>query len=144
MTARPDTLFVTDEDAPLRLSDAVRAAFPHGGMTVSGLRREAARGRLVIEQIAGKDFTTLAAIDRMRELCRVEAKARASGSSPPASEPTEPNQPHGSSGTAAGKSAQALARAKLQRLKGSSPNTSSPNRRRGSATVTPLKSGSPT
>ena len=31
-----------------------------GGMTVSGLRREAARGRLAIEVIAGKHFTTLA------------------------------------------------------------------------------------
>jgi hypothetical protein len=30
-----------------------------GSMTASGLRREAARGRLQIERIAGKDFTTL-------------------------------------------------------------------------------------
>jgi hypothetical protein len=40
-------------------------------MTSSGLRKEALRGRLVIERIAGKDFTTLAHIERMRELCRV-------------------------------------------------------------------------
>lgn len=39
-----------------------------GGMTVSGLRRETARGRLEIEVIAGKHFTTLAAIARMRQL----------------------------------------------------------------------------
>jgi len=28
-------------DDPLRLEEAVRFAFPHGGMTASGLRREA-------------------------------------------------------------------------------------------------------
>ena len=33
------------------------------------------RGRLVVERIAGKDYTTLANIERMRELCRVEIKA---------------------------------------------------------------------
>jgi hypothetical protein len=49
-------------------------AFPDGSMTASGLRREAARGRLVIERVAGKDFTTLANTERMRELCRVQAK----------------------------------------------------------------------
>src|SRR6266481_7227675 len=61
-------------DAPLRLSIAAKLAFPDGSMTVSGLRREAARGRLRIERIAGKDFTTLEEIKRMRELCRVQAK----------------------------------------------------------------------
>src|SRR5947209_13284627 len=62
-------------DAPLRLSIAAKLAFPDGSMTVSGLRREAARGRLRLERIAGKDFTTLADIKRMRELCRVQTKA---------------------------------------------------------------------
>src|SRR6266403_1489429 len=61
-------------DAPLRLSIAAKLAFPDGSMTVSGLRREADRGRLRIERIAGKDFTTLEEIKRMRELCRVQAK----------------------------------------------------------------------
>jgi hypothetical protein len=32
------------------------------------------RGRLAIERIAGKDYTTLKSIERMRELCRVESK----------------------------------------------------------------------
>lgn len=32
-------------DTPLRLERAVELAFPEGGMTVSGLRREAAKGR---------------------------------------------------------------------------------------------------
>jgi hypothetical protein len=61
-------------DTPLRLSIAAAIAFPDGSMTGAGLRREADRGRLVIERVAGKDFTTLANIERMRELCRVEAK----------------------------------------------------------------------
>jgi hypothetical protein len=61
-------------DAPIRLSTAARLAFPDGAMTVSGLRREALRGRLVVERIAGKDFTTLANIDHMRELCRVQTR----------------------------------------------------------------------
>ena len=64
-------------DAPLRLSRAVELAFPEGGMTVSGLRREIARGRLEVERIAGKDFVTLAGIDLMRSRCRVAASPRA-------------------------------------------------------------------
>jgi hypothetical protein len=59
---------------PLRLDVAAALAYPDGPMTASGLRREAARGRLAIERTAGKDYTTLAAIERMRELCRVEAR----------------------------------------------------------------------
>ena len=65
MTDKPD------KDTPLRLADAIEFAFPFGGMTVSGLRREASRGRLSIERIAGKDFVTLAAIEEMRKLCVV-------------------------------------------------------------------------
>jgi hypothetical protein len=62
------------QDAPLRLDVAVKVAFPAGGMTIKGLRKEIARGRLQVELIAGKHFTTLAAISRMRELCRVGPK----------------------------------------------------------------------
>src|SRR5580692_6160575 len=67
-------------DEPLRLEDAIKFGFPHGGMTVSGLRREAKAGRLVIEKIANKDFTTLRAIEEMRKLCRVKQSLPASGS----------------------------------------------------------------
>jgi hypothetical protein len=70
-------------DTPLRLGVAAALAFPDGSMTASGLRRERARGRLVVERIAGKDYTTLANIERMRELCRVEAKVRGCISAPP-------------------------------------------------------------
>lgn len=70
-------------DAPLRLELAASLAFPDGSMTVSGLRREAARNRLVIERIAGKDYTTLAHIERMRELCRASVRAQGSTSEKP-------------------------------------------------------------
>lgn len=65
---------MTDPDTPMRLAHAAEQAFPGGGMTASGLRREAARGHLMIERIAGKDYTTLTAIANMRRLCRVEPK----------------------------------------------------------------------
>lgn len=58
-------------DTPLRLKDAVAIAFPAGGMTVAGLRKEILRGRLQAEKIANKVFVTLAGIERMRELCRM-------------------------------------------------------------------------
>jgi hypothetical protein len=61
------------DDAPLRLKDAVKIAFPSGGMTVSGLRREHANGRLEVEVIAGKQFVTLRAIRDMRERCKQTA-----------------------------------------------------------------------
>lgn len=61
-------------DTPLWLHVAVKEAFPAGGMTVSGLREEIAKGRLEVEVIAGKHFVTLTAIARMRELCRAPKK----------------------------------------------------------------------
>ena len=67
---------VFDRTAPMRLAHAVEIAFPHGGLTVSGLRKEATKGRLVIERIAGKDFVTLTAIDDMRAACRNPAPKR--------------------------------------------------------------------
>lgn len=66
-------------DTPLLLKHAARFAFPDGSMTVSGLRREAERNRLVIERIANRDYTTLSAITQMREQCRVQVKEHASG-----------------------------------------------------------------
>ena len=66
-----------DQNTPLRLSDAAKIAFPFGGMTSSGLRREAKRGNLEIERIAGKDFTTFAAIAAMREKCRIRPEPKA-------------------------------------------------------------------
>ena|ERR1700719_11899 len=82
MSAILPSLSTIEPNTPLRLSAAAAFGFPDGSMAASGLRREAARGRLVIERIAGKDYTTLANIERMRELCRLEAKERDSGSGP--------------------------------------------------------------
>lgn len=68
-----DSIDWTD-DTPRRLSVIAKLAFPEGGMTASSLRREAERGRLAIERIAGKDFMSFQAIAEMRKLCRVEQK----------------------------------------------------------------------
>jgi len=70
----------TDPNAPLRLSVAAEHAFPFAGMTASGLRKERDRGRLTTWMIAGKEYTTLNAIEEMKQLCRVEAQDRTSGS----------------------------------------------------------------
>ncbi|MQX94750.1 excisionase [Sinorhizobium medicae] len=61
-----------DPSAPMRLKDIIPIAFPHGGITPAGLRREDKRVRLKLMRIAGKDFTTLAAIEEMQRLCVVE------------------------------------------------------------------------
>ena len=108
-------------DTPLRLADAVKIAFPMGGMTVAGLRRERDRDRLVIEKIAGKEFTTLAHIERMRELCRDEARALGSSLRRPAETRAEklPTRQPGSSETTDAMSAQAALQMKLQPRRGS-------------------------
>ena len=49
-------------DTPLRLKEAAMLAFPNGGMTAGGLRREAKRGRLVIERVAGTDYAGATAV----------------------------------------------------------------------------------
>lgn len=63
------------QTVPLRLEVAAQIAFPDGTMAASGLRREREKGRLITEIIAGKEFTTLAEIESMREKCRVQAMA---------------------------------------------------------------------
>ena len=81
----PETITPT---TPLRLDVAAQLAFPDGSMTASGLRREGRRGHLVIERIAGKDFTTLHHIEDMRLKCRDQQKAQGSGSNPKSVTPT--------------------------------------------------------
>jgi len=80
MRSRVPELDKVKPNTPLRLDVAAAIVFPDGSMTACGLRKEAGRGRLVIERIAGKDYTTLAAIERMRELCRQNPKVRDCGS----------------------------------------------------------------
>jgi hypothetical protein len=113
-------------DTPLRLNIAAALAYPDGSMTPSGLRREAARGRLVIERTAGKDYTTLGAIEHMRDLCRLEARERGCGSEERAvtEKPGNHTMQCGSSETENIQRAQAAARMIVQELKGHSPNTS--------------------
>src|SRR5258707_9260339 len=53
-----------DAHAPLRLSIGAKLAFPDGSMTASGLRLEAARGRLRIERIADENAKAAAKLPR--------------------------------------------------------------------------------
>jgi hypothetical protein len=107
------------ETAPLRLEKAVAIAFPHGGITVSGLRREIDRGRLTCEKIAGKQFVTLQAINEMRAKCRVEPKGPASICAS-----ATDVRPFGLSSTERMKSAQVACQMTAEALKKRSPNTS--------------------
>ena len=108
-------------DTPLRLAEAVRIAFPTGALSISGLRREIERGRLSVEVIAGKHFTTLRAIEEMRRLCLVQAKGLASTSNPNVAPETEVSgsDPVGSSAMDHEKSPQDALRRKLEKLKAS-------------------------
>lgn len=111
-----------DDHTPLRLADAAARAFPGGGVTVCSLRREAAKGRLAIMRIAGKDFTTLADIREMQQKCLVNQKARTFGFDQPTETPPESSSsaPDGSSRTEAVKSAQDALRETVKALKQSS------------------------
>ena len=76
-----------------------------GGVTVAALRREAQRGNLAVSKIGNKHSTTLAAIERMLELCLVSPKERTS-----TSDAGPDGKPSGRSGTDQLKSAQAAGR----------------------------------
>ena len=102
-------------------------------MTASGLRREAARGRLTIERIAGKDFTTLAAIANMREKCRARPPHPAS-----TFESVATVLPNGSSSTQDARSGQAHLKAIAAKLKKPLRATSDVSTSQTSATVIPL------
>jgi hypothetical protein len=130
-------------DTPLRLDIAARLAFPAGGMTASGLRREASRGRLIIERIAGKLFTTLRHIENMREQCRDRQRDHAYGSNPSNEQRTESLSAgrRGSSATERASAARAALERNAQALKGRSANTSQQNTKSpASGIVIPLKS----
>src|SRR5207249_1281688 len=122
-------------ETPLRLSIAAAIAFPDGTMTAAGLRREARRGRLTIERVAGKDYTTLANIQEMRELCRLDPRAPVFGSATRADMPAagSPTLQPGSSATETIKKARAAALTIVKELSERSPPISpastSPKRR---------------
>jgi hypothetical protein len=131
-----------DPRAPLRLSLAAEIAFPGGGMTASGLRREAAKGRLAIERIAGKDFTTLAAIEDMRTKCvqHPSPSQPASGSNPPSATA----KPSGSSKMADVALALAVARETARQLRTRSKPTSAPRIKKAKANVVTFPRRKPT
>src|SRR5215470_5918139 len=136
----------------LPLKEAAKLAFPHAPrLGESALRREHKKGRLAIYRIAGKDCTTLADIERMTELCRIQEKAPASTSSEQGEIATEgsSNVACGASEMDAAKSALDSARARVTALQQSqaqnsktpSPPTSGPSgKSRAIATVIRLKS----
>src|SRR5665213_2687509 len=100
--------------------------FPDGSITASELRRECVRGRLVIERIAGKDYTTLENINQMRELCRVESNHHGSISGQQGGTRKEKSgrSRSGSSSIAASTSPQDALRAKIaQRSRHSQPTS---------------------
>ena len=113
-------------DTPLRLADALRLGFPAGGMTLSGLRREAALGRLPCWRIAGKDFTSLASIEEMKAACRRFANQQGYGNARNGGAPTASSSPgrHFSSSTEESKSPRALALVKLRMQREHSRTTS--------------------
>jgi len=137
-TPKPDDL--------LRLEDAAKLGFPHIHMTASGLRTEAKKGRLALYRVAGKDFTTLADIERMKEKCRIQERASASTSREQGAtaKASSLNAACGAFETDASKSALDSARARLTTLRNSKtplPTTSRPSgKSHATATVIHLKS----
>lgn len=118
-----------DNDTPQRLG-AVASQF---GLTAAALRTEAKRGRLVIWRVAGKDWTSVAEVNRMFQNCRVTPEALTYGSDRLASAAIPPS---GSSETPDASLALASALATVAMLKGGSRSTSpaSTHRRAASAT----------
>ena len=103
-----------DNDTPQRLA-VVASQF---GLTAAALRTEAKRGRLVIWRVAGKDWTSVAEVNRMFQNCRVTPEALTYGSDRLASAATLQS---GSSETPDASAALASAWASVERLKGRSP-----------------------
>lgn len=133
-------------DTPLRLSVAAAISYPDGSVTAAGLRRESRAGRLAIERTAGKDYTTLARIERMRELCQREAEARGYGRAQSAGTGMDGSHtpPCGSSETEAIRKAQdaldLILEEQSKRCADTSPASTASRRRR--AHVTPIRSPS--
>ena len=132
-----------DIDAPLPLEIAARLAYPAGDMTANGLRRLGKNGRLAIETVSRKQFTTLRAIEEMREKCRVGPTEPACGLGQHSKAKTaSPAKPSGLSETARASAALAALQKTARGLKKSS-RTTSPKSTAAppvNATVIPLKS----
>jgi hypothetical protein len=116
MVEQANIRLAVDNDAPMRLA-VVAAQF---GLTAAALRTEAKRGRLVISRVAGKDWTSVAEVQRMFGLCRSPPKESDSGFDRP--EATKNRR--GSFEMAESKSARDALGLSLSRLRESSPTTS--------------------
>ena len=131
-------------NTPLRLADALELAFPAGGMTITALRRERDRGTLDTFMAGGREFTTLADINRMIERCRERRKGPDCGSDELAAKETVSARRNTSSSTVGSTIARDAARLSVQRLKERSLSTSRPNTSHPGENVTRLKLTSPT
>lgn len=127
-----DTIMATTR---IRLATAAALAFPEGNVSAKWLQSQGRRGLLDIWRIAGKDFTTLDAIERMLEECRAQPSRPAS-----ISESGQGVKPSSSSSIAEKKSALAAAQAASMKLKQSSADTLPKSIPPTGATVIPLKS----
>ena len=120
--------------SPLRLDVAAALAYPDGSMTANGLRTEAAKGNLRIEKTAGRFYTTLADIEKMRERCRVRESAHAYGSDPSAFATARSSQTRpGSFSTEESISPRDALMAKLRSPNSGSPSTSRRNTSRSAS-----------
>jgi hypothetical protein len=103
----------------IRLATAAATAFPEGDVSVKWLRAQARAGKLDVWRIAGKDFTTLEAVERLTEQCRAPSSPQGY---------TSANDTGGSLNTSSStvdvRSAQAAARIASERLKKPSADTS--------------------
>jgi hypothetical protein len=121
---------------PLRLDVAAKLVFPDGSLTASALRRMITTGKLEGEFIAGKWFTTLSAVERMRSRCRVPAKDPDLNSNT-----TGTAHPNGSSETADKPLALDAMNATAKSLKENLQNTSSKStiRQKHSTAIIPIR-----
>jgi hypothetical protein len=63
------------DDEPITLADACEL-YPRAKLTVSTLRAEAVRGRLVIFRLGRRDYTTLRDMQELVQRCREEGYRR--------------------------------------------------------------------
>jgi hypothetical protein len=122
--------------SPLRLSVACKLAFPDGSMSEKGLRELGHAGKLTVERIRGKDYTTLADIEEMRSLCRVQAKAQGS-----AKKKERADRRCGSSETERATSAQAALLAKVRKASEAAPPPKKSSANTSRKSTTPKKTG---
>ena len=125
---------------PLRL-DAAAKQF---GLSAKTLRRYRDDGLLAVSRVAGKDWTTEAAMLELFEKCRVPPKAQDFICAPRVVAVPRSAPPSGSFAMAERKLAQAATARIAQALNKPSPPTSSPNGGRRAANATSPRSPSPT